>query len=108
MAKILDVTDATFEEQVLNSDTPVLIDFWAEWCAPCRQLSPIIVELSAEYGDRLRVAKVDVDANPEMAGKLQVRALPTLLFIKDGTVKGSLVGLQAKAKIVEQIEGLVS
>ncbi len=108
MAKILDVTDATFEEEVLNSDTPVLIDFWAEWCAPCRRLAPLIVELAEEYGDRLRVVKMDVDANVDTPAKLQVRAMPTLLFIKDGSVKSSLVGLQPKEKIAEQIDALVA
>jgi thioredoxin 1 len=107
VAKILDVTDATYEEEVLNAEQPVLIDFWAEWCAPCRQLAPVIKALAEEYGDRLRVAKVDADANTETAAKLQIRALPTLLFIKDGQVKGSLVGNQPKAKIQEQIEALL-
>ncbi len=107
MAKILDITDATYDEEVLNAEQPVLIDFWAEWCAPCRQLAPVIKELAEEYGDRLRVAKVDADANTETAAKLQIRALPTLLFIKDGQVKGSLVGNQPKSKIQEQIEALL-
>ncbi len=107
MAKILDVTDGTFEEEVLRSEQPVLIDFWAEWCAPCRQLAPIIRQLAEEYGDRLRVAKVDADANTEIAAKLQIRALPTLLFIKGGEVKASLVGNQPKAKIQEQIEAVL-
>ncbi len=107
MAKILDVTDGTFEEQVLKSEQPVLIDFWAEWCAPCRQLAPVVKQLADEYGDRLRVAKVDADANTEIASKLQIRALPTLLFIKDGQVKASLVGNQPKAKIQEKIEAVL-
>lgn len=107
MADILDVTDATFEDEVLKSDKPVLIDFWAEWCAPCRQLAPVIKELADEYDGRLRVAKVDADANAEIAAKLQIRALPTLLFIDGGQVKGSLVGNQPKGKIQEQIEALL-
>jgi thioredoxin 1 len=107
VAKILDVTDGTFDEEVLRSEQPVLIDFWAEWCAPCRQLAPIIKQLAEEYGDRLRVAKVDADANTEIAAKLQIRALPTLLFIKGGEVKASLVGNQPKAKIQEQIEAVL-
>ncbi len=107
MAKILDVTDGTFEEDVLKSEQPVLIDFWAEWCAPCRQLAPVVKQLADEYGDRLRVAKVDADANTEIAAKLQIRALPTLLLFKDGEVKASLIGNQPKAKIQEQIEAVL-
>ena len=108
MAKILDVTDETFEHEILKSETPVLVDFWAEWCAPCRQLAPVIKELAEEYGDRLVVAKVDVDANPATASNLQVRAMPTLLFIKGGVVSGSIVGRQSKEKIKEQIDALIS
>ncbi len=107
MAKILDATDTTFEQKVLKSQTPVLVDFWAEWCAPCRQLAPVIKELAEEYGDRLLVAKVDVDANPATAAKLQVRAMPTLIFIKNGTVSSALVGRQPKDKIKEQIESML-
>jgi thioredoxin 1 len=107
VAKILDVTDGTFEEDVLKSEQPVLIDFWAEWCAPCRQLAPVVKQLADEYGDRLRVAKVDADANTEIAAKLQIRALPTLLLFKDGEVKASLIGNQPKAKIQEQIEAVL-
>ena len=99
MAKILDVTDATFESDVLKSDVPVLVDFWAEWCAPCRQLAPTIKELAEEYGATLRVVKVDVDANPKTAAQMQVRAMPTLLVMKGGKVVGQLVGRQPKDKI---------
>lgn len=108
MAKILDVTDANFAEQVLKSQVPVLIDFWAEWCAPCRQLAPVIKELAEEYGDRLLVAKVDVDANPATASNLQIRAMPTLIFMKGGVVNSSIVGRQAKEKIAEQIESMLA
>jgi thioredoxin 1 len=103
VAKILDVTDATFEQEVLKSDRPVLIDFWAEWCAPCRQLAPTIKELAEEYGDKLRVVKIDVDANPKTASQMQVRAMPTLLMVKNGAVVGQLVGRQPKDKLKQMI-----
>jgi len=98
------VTDATFEADVLKSETPVLVDFWAEWCAPCRQLAPTIKELAGEYGEKLRVVKVDVDANPRTASQMQVRAMPTLLVIKGGAVVGQLVGRQPKDKIKALID----
>ncbi|MFI5317127.1 MAG: thioredoxin [Myxococcota bacterium] len=103
MAKILDVTDATFEQQVLKSTVPVLIDFWAEWCAPCRRLSPKIKELAEEYGDKLRVVKIDVDANPKTASQMQVRAMPTLLMVKNGAIIAQLVGDQPKDKLQQMI-----
>ena len=103
MGKILDVTDATFEQDVLKSAVPVLIDFWAEWCAPCRQLAPTIKELAEEYGDKLRVVKIDVDANPKTASQMQVRAMPTLLMVKNGAVVAQLVGRQPKDKLKQMI-----
>jgi thioredoxin 1 len=99
VAKILDVTDATFEADVLKSELPVLVDFWAEWCAPCRRLAPKVKELAEEFGAKLRVVKVDTDANPRIAAQMQVRAMPTLLVIKNGAVVGQLVGDQPKEKI---------
>ena len=108
MAKILDVTDATFEADVLKSDVPVLVDFWAEWCAPCRRLAPKVKELAEEFGARLRVVKLDVDANPRTAAQMQVRAMPTLLVIKNGAVVGQLVGDQPKDKIKALLTTAVS
>ena len=108
MAKILDVTDATFEADVLKSALPVLVDFWAEWCAPCRRLAPKVKELAEEFGEKLRVVKLDVDANPRTAAKMQVRAMPTLLVIKNGAVVGQLVGDQPKDKIKSLISTAVA
>ena len=99
MAKILDVTDATFETEVLKSDRPVLIDFWAEWCGPCRRLAPVIKELAEEYGEKIRVVKVDVDGNPKIASRMQITAMPTLLMVKNGAVVGQIVGAVPKDKI---------
>jgi len=103
VGKILEVTDATFEQEVLKNERPVLIDFWAEWCAPCKRLAPTIKELAEEYGDKLRVVKVDVDANPKTASQMQIRAMPTLLVVKNGAVVGQLVGAQPKDKIKQLI-----
>jgi thioredoxin 1 len=108
VAEILDITDASFEREVLQSETPVLVDFWAEWCAPCRALAPVIKELAEQYHGRLRVAKVDADANPASAAKLQVRALPTLLFVKNGAVTAQMVGRQPKDRIAAQIDQLLA
>ncbi len=107
MAEILDVTEATFDEHVMGSENLVLVDFWAEWCAPCRQLSPTLKALASEYADRIRVAKVDADASPQLAARYNVRALPTVLFVKDGQVAGSLVGNQPKATLTKQIEEIL-
>jgi thioredoxin 1 len=107
VAEILDVTEATFEEQVIRSDKLVVVDFWAEWCAPCRQLSPTLAGLAGEYAEQIRVAKVDADASPQLAAKYNVRALPTLLFVKNGQVASSLVGNQPKSTLAKQIDEIL-
>jgi thioredoxin 1 len=107
VAKILDVSDADFQQQVLESETPVLVDFWAEWCAPCRALAPVIQEVAQDYGDRIRVCKLDADASPSTPAKFSVRALPTLLFFKNGAVVDSLVGAVPKGQIIDKLEQLV-
>jgi thioredoxin 1 len=106
--EVLDVTGRDFDEQVLRSPVPVLVDFWAEWCGPCRQLAPVIKQLASEYQGKLRVAKVDADANPDLAAKFQIRALPTLLLVKGGAVRGSLVGSQPKATLARHIDSVLA
>ncbi len=97
MAEIVDVSDQNFEEEILRSDKPVIIDFWAEWCAPCKQITPILKDLAEEYGDRVKVVKMDIDANPKTPGDYGIRAIPTILSFKDGKVVEQLQGARPKA-----------
>ncbi len=97
-------TDDNFEEQVEGSDTLTIVDFWAEWCAPCRMLSPIVAELAEENRDSIRVGKLNVDENPKTATKFGIRGIPTLLFFKDGQVKEQLVGVRSKSEIQALID----
>ena len=104
----LEITDATFEEVVLNSDKPVLVDFWAAWCGPCRMVGPVIEEIAGEYEGKAVVGKVDVDANQEFAAKYGVRNIPTVLMFKNGEVGGRQVGVSPKNTYTEAIDGLLS
>ena len=97
MAEIVEVTDQDFEAEILNSDKPVIVDFWAEWCAPCRQIAPILKDLADEYGDRVKVVKMDIDSNPKTPGDYGIRAIPTILSFKDGQVVEQLQGVRPKA-----------
>lgn len=108
MTQILDVTDTSFEAEVLKSDRPVLVDFWAEWCGPCRALAPLVQELADENEERLRVCKLDVDASPAVPAKYSVRSIPTLLFFKDGNVVDQIVGAVPKARISEKLDALLA
>lgn len=103
----LEITDATFEETVLKSDKPVLVDFWAAWCGPCRMVGPIIEEISGEYEGKAVVGKVDVDANQEFAAKYGVRNIPTVLVFKDGEVVDRKVGVAPKNSYTEAIDSLL-
>lgn len=103
----LEVTDATFDEVVLKSDKPVLVDFWAAWCGPCRMLTPIVEELSEDFKDNVVITKVDVDANQEFAAKYGVRNIPTVLIFKGGEVVDKQVGVAPKATYSEKLEALI-
>jgi len=107
MAEVVDVTDQNFEQEVLQSDKPAIIDFWAEWCAPCRQIAPIVKELAQQYGDDVKIVKMDIDAHPQTPGKYGVRAIPTVLAFKGGQVVGQLQGARPKADFEEMIKNLV-
>lgn len=100
----LHVTDETFENAVLQSDKLVVLDFWAQWCGPCRQIAPIIDELATEYEGRAVIGKVDVDLATEITSRYSIRNIPTVLFIKNGEMVDKLVGAQSKTKFVEIIE----
>ncbi len=104
MAHPHDVTDATFEEEVLKSDIPVLVDFWAAWCGPCQMVAPIVEDLAEEYDGRIRVARVDVDSNPQAASAYGVRAIPTLLIFSGGSPVDQIVGVVPKAEFVRRLE----
>ena len=96
---IVHVTDQTFEPEVLKSDLPVLVDYWAEWCGPCKAIAPILDEIAKEYGDKLKVAKLDVDANVEVPKKYNIRGIPTLMLFKNGNVEEQIVGARSKSQL---------
>ena len=108
MAHPIAVNDIDFEEQVLKSDTPVLVDFWADWCAPCRMVAPIVEELANEYDGRVTFAKVDVDANAKTSIKYGIRSIPTLLVFKGGKPVDQIVGAVPKAVLKKHLEGALS
>tara|TARA_B100000809_G_C14887702_1_gene441543 strand:- start:44 stop:370 length:327 start_codon:yes stop_codon:yes gene_type:complete len=108
MAKPIDVDSATFQSQVLESDIPVLVDFWAEWCGPCKMIAPVVDELAEEYDGRIKFAKVDVDTAQELAQQFSVMAIPTLLIFKNGAPADQVVGAPSKAELKKRLDSSIA
>ncbi|HED07964.1 MAG TPA: thioredoxin [Ignavibacteria bacterium] len=102
----LEITDENFESEVLNSDLPVLIDFWAAWCGPCRMIAPLVEELAGEYEGKIKIGKLDVDNNQQTAIKYGVRSIPTLLVFKNGEVKDTIIGAVPKSQISQKLDAV--
>ena len=100
------ITDADFEAEVLKADTPVLVDFWAEWCGPCKQMLPIVEELAGEYEGKVKIVKVNVDENTEAPGKFNVMSIPTFIIFKDGEPVTTFVGAKSKEDIVQELNAV--
>lgn len=107
MADILQVSDVSFNEDVLTADVPVLIDFWAPWCGPCKAIAPIVEELATEYDGKLKIVKMNVDDNPQTPTKYGVRGIPNLILFKSGEVQQQIVGNVPKAQLVKAIDAVV-
>jgi len=104
---IIHVSDSTFEEQVLNSQNPVLVDYWAAWCGPCKMIAPILDEIADEYADKLTVAKINIDDNQLTPQKYAVRGIPTLMIFKNGEIAGSKVGAMSKSQLSAFIDSVI-
>ncbi|MGA7874561.1 MAG: thioredoxin [Desulfoferrobacter sp.] len=107
-ANIVEISDGTFEQEVLQSDVPVLVDFWAPWCGPCRAIAPVIEELDTEYAGKVKMAKCNVDDNPKTPSRYGIRAIPTLIIFKGGNVSEQITGAVAKSQIAAAIDKVVS
>ncbi len=105
--KIIHLTDADFEEKVLNSPIPVVVDFWAEWCGPCRMVAPVLEEIAEECGEQVLIVKMNVDDHRETPAKFGIQAIPTMIFFKDGKEAGKIVGVESKASIKAKIEAML-
>lgn len=108
MAHPTDTTDATFESDVLKSDMPVLVDFWAPWCGPCRMVAPVVEELSNDYDGKVKFVKLNTDDNPKVAAQFGIRSIPTLLIFKDGEVAGQVVGFRPKSDLAKHLDAALA
>lgn len=104
MNKLIDITDDTFEQEVIQSDKPVIVDFWATWCGPCKMIAPILEEIAGEYADKVKVVKLDVDANNKTAGKYNIMSIPSLLFFNKGEIVDQVVGAIPKTQLASRLE----
>ncbi len=104
---ILDINDGSFDAEIMQSDKPALVDFWAPWCGPCKAIGPVIESLAGAFGDQVKFAKCNVDDNPVTPGKFGIKAIPTLIFFKDGQVVDQITGMVAKSKLEEAIQKLL-
>ena len=108
MSHPITITDDTFENEVLQSETPVVVDFWATWCGPCKMIAPILEEIASEYDGKIKITKLDVDSNNQTAGKYNIMSIPSLLFFKNGEVVDQVVGAIPKSQLVQRIDRVVS
>ena len=104
MANVVEVTDATFESEVIKADTPVLVDFWAPWCGPCRRVSPVVEEIAGERGEALKVVKMNIDENPQTAARFQVLSIPTMILFKGGQPVKTVIGAYPKKRLEQELE----
>jgi len=104
---IVEVSDDKFAADVLKSGTPVLVDYWAEWCGPCKQIAPVLSELAAEMGDRVTIAKMNIDQNPETPTRYGIRSIPTLMLFKDGQVAATKVGVMSKSQLSQWLDSVL-
>ena len=107
MADLLQVTDDSFDDEIINSDLPVMVDFWAEWCGPCKMVGPVVEELAKEYEGKIKIAKMDVDKNRQTPVRFGIRNIPTLIMFKGGEVVQTIVGAQTKNQLDEELKKLL-
>lgn len=108
MSTITNISDDSFEEEVLSSETPVLVDFWAPWCGPCKMIGPILEELAGVYGEKIKICKMDVDSNKGTPAKFNIRGIPTLIIFKGGNAEGTKVGALSKAQLTDFIDSNIA
>ncbi|MEQ9309989.1 MAG: thioredoxin [Balneolaceae bacterium] len=108
MANTVEFTDSNFEEEVLKSEHPVLVDFWAEWCGPCRMIGPVVEEMAGEYAGKAKIGKVNVDVNPEVSVKYGIRSIPALLIFKNGEVVDQIIGAVPKTHLTKQLDAQIA